>query len=569
MKLNNILKNAGIALLSSVLYSCDSMLKPETDNIYGEERALEVPQTALGFLSSAYVALPTTYNFSECATDDAVMNDPTSSYPQMAGGAWSPMLDPTSIWSSSYSAIANINQFMTFIPRITISWTSEDDDKAYKIRWKGEAFGMRAYHHFLLLRYYGGESQSSKMLGVPYIDKVLDISPSAWEDMERLSYSTTVEKIAVELDSAIAYLPMDYTGSDRVVGVKNTNRFSKRIAYAVKAQLYMHAASPKYNNGTYNLNYCDSAMRYSALLIDNIGGLTGLGDANNAQFYLTETPTKDVLWRMNQTTAVTTADDMANTVEAKNYPPSRSGKGQVNPTQEFVNSFPAVNGYPIDNTNSGYNPAKPYTGRDPRLDMMVIRDGGKIGSNTINTSTEDQKDGIENTGATRTGYYLKKLLNPSFTITNPVAGKKTIRPLIRYTEMYLIFAEAATAKYGADWKGNYNYSARDVLKAIRKRGGITTDNYATNLPANEFMELVYNERRIELSFEGHRFWDLRRWGKEVNGLVSRARILTTGGTPTYLTIDEEPRNYAQFKYFAPIPNSEILKCKKIEQNKSN
>jgi hypothetical protein len=241
----------------------------------------------------------------------------------------------------------------------------------------------------------------------------------------------------------------------------------------------------------------------------------------------------------------------------------------VNPTQEFVDAFPDVNGYPITQSTV-YIPTKPYLNRNRRLDSLVIRDGGKLLGAVIHTSKDDPKDGIENQGATRTGYYLKKLLRPDVSITNPVAGKKNCYPIFRLTEMFLIFSEAMTASKGPDATytiGSNAQSARTVIKGIRRRSGIAVaDPYATGLAASEFMNLIRNERRIELSFEGFRFMDLRRWGLNVNGVVHRARILTAGGTPEILPISEEPRNFSQFIFFAPIPNNEILKCPKIVQN---
>jgi len=576
MKINKIIIYISFSVFGFIVTGCQDMFTTEVDNTYGEERALTNPQTTFGFLNTAYVALPTTYDFTECATDDAVINDPLSGYIQMVGGAWSPMFDPTSIWTSSYRAIANVNKFLTYAPTMKISWSSAKSDSTYRKRWIGEAYGMRAYHHFMLLRYYGGIGISNKVLGVPYLKDLIDLDSNVWGNIVRPDYQSTVQNISQDLDSAIAKLPMDYVGDDYILGIRNKNRFTKRIAWAVKAQLYMHASSPKYNGGSYNTQFCDSAIKYSSMLIDNIGGLGAvIGTFKKTQFYNSDANQSipDILWRTNQITEITSATSMALTIEAKNYPPSKSGKGQVNPTQDFVDAFPSANGYPItDNVNSGYNVSKPYLSRDPRLDTIVVRDGGKFASSIIKTSKDDTRDGIENIGATRTGYYLKKLLRPDFSITNPVAGKKTIRPLIRYTEMFLIYAEAATAVHDADWMGTHTYSARDIVKAIRKRAGVGTTNfdaYATNLPATNFMDLVRNERRIELAFEGFRFWDLRRWGLEVNGIVSRARIITSGSAPQFLPITEEPRNFTTFKYFAPIPNSEVLKCPKLEQNKAN
>ena len=505
------------------------------------------------------------------------MNDPANAFLQMVGGGWSPINDPLTKWTSCYNAIFNINKFLTFAPTMEFSWTSAKDDSTYRKRSIAEAYGLRAYYHFQLLRYYGGNGVNGKMLGVPYMNQVLDLNPTIWANVVRPDYKSTVDSIAKDLTFAANNLPVTYTGTDRVLGATNVNRLTSLIANALKAELYLHVASPKYNGGTYNTAYCDSALKYSSILITKIGGLTAFtGVLKSTLFYTTDANQElsDVLWKMSKTAAATDASTMAQTIEAKNYPPSLSGKGQVNPTQDFVDAFPTINGYPItDVTNSKYNAALPYTSRDPRLDACVIRDGATFKSTVISTAKSDTKNGIENPGATRTGYYLKKLLRPDVSITNPITGNSNVRPLIRYTEMYLIFAEAATAAHGADWKTTYAYSARDIILAIRKRGGITgvssVDTYAKNLATGNFMDLVRNERRIELAFEGFRFSDLRRWGLEVNNKVSKARVLTTGAAPAFMLLDDEPRNFSTYKYYAPIPNSEMLKCPNLIQNGSN
>ena len=565
VKISKYLLFTGIVL---VLSGCDSMFNPELDNVIGESRTLSDPQTALGFLNSAYVSIPSTYNFSECATDDAVMNDPASSYPRMVGGSWSALFDPLSSWAPTYKAIMNVNQFMTYLPKITISWSSETNDSLYRKRWTGEAYGIRGFLHLQLLQYYAGKDNSGNVLGIPYLKSVLTTDPNVWSGLKRPAFTETVSKIASDLDTAIVYLPMDYSGTtSTVTGLKNKARFTKRIAYASKARLYMHAASPLFNSGNYNTAYCDSAVKYSVLAI----GTNSIGTTITPQlFYTTDSPsTTEIIWRMNMITEATSDAAMASTVEAKNYPPSKYGKGQVNPTQEFVDAFPDKNGYPITESTI-YNASTPYLNRNARLDTIVIRDGGKINGKVIFTAKSDAINGIENPGATRTGYYLKKLLRPDVSITNPVTGKKNMFPIFRTTEMYLIFAEAQTASKGADVTymiGTTAKSPRAVIKSIRYRSGIpSADVYATNLAASDFMKLIRNERRIELAFEGFRFADLRRWMLPLNGTVHRARILTAGGTPQILEISEEPRNYSQFMYFAPIPNNEILKCPNIVQN---
>ena len=574
MKLNNIILSASVVLISLCISSCQDMFQPELDNEFGSDRALINPLINLAFLTNAYTKVANNYDFTECATDDAVMNDPNSSFQQMINGSWSPIIDPTAVWSTSYEAIFNINKFLTLAPKTVFSWNSAVDDSLYRKRLTAEAYGLRGYFYFVLLKYYGGISTSGKMLGVPYINGVLDLNPSVWTNLMRSDYVSTVDSIAKDFSLAANNLPNSYIGTDKILGDKNINRLTSLIVNAFQAKLYLHVSSPKYNNGTYNIAYCDSAIKYSGKLINQIGGLAAInGTLKVTQFYTTDAnqSSPDILWRYFQVGAATNATSMALTIEAKNYPPSLLGKGQVNPTQEFVNSFPCINGYPINSRSSNYSESSPYVNRDPRLDLCVIRDNGKLNTKTIITAKSDLKDGIENQGATRTGYYLKKLLRPDVSISNPIAGKTNVHPLVRYTEMYLIFAEAATAAHGADWKISYPYSARDIILAIRKRAGITgvsgVDSYAQNLLAGNFMDLIRNERRIELAFEGFRFWDLRRWGLDVNTPVNRAYIQTAGGVPSFQVMVDEPRNFTTFKYFGPIPNNEILKCPKIEQNR--
>ena len=151
---------------------------------------------------------------------------------------------------------------------------------------------------------------------------------------------------------------------------------------------------------------------------------------------------KEVLWR--------TEKSENNDLETKNYPPSIYGQGRINPTQNLVDAFPAANGYPITDANSEYDPANPYANRDPRLAKYIIYNGQKAGSGNavINTQADnaDNLDGLNKdvSKSTRTGYYMKKLLRQDINLDPTVNGKAyhyTAR--IRYTELYLDYAEAA------------------------------------------------------------------------------------------------------------------------------
>ena len=180
------------------------------------------------------------------------------------------------------------------------------------------------------------------------------------------------------------------------------------------------------------------------------------------------------------------------------------------------------------------------------------------------------KDGVNAVPlqSTRTGYYLKKLLRPDVVIpvSGTATGQKHYAALIRSTEMFLILAEAQNEIGGPDYKeGSSTMSARDIMRAVRKRAlGIATDNYLNGIAnADDMRILIQRERRLELCFEGFRFWDLRRWGLKLDETATGYYNNGTG----YTKIDVEPRNYTGDKYlYMPLPYTELQKYSNLIQN---
>lgn len=131
-----------------------------------------------------------------------------------------------------------------------------------------------------------------------------------------------------------------------------------------------------------------------------------------------------------------------------------------------------ANGYPItDLANSGYDKNNPYTNRDPRLQKYIIINGSEAGpsNSTIYTEENNTIDGLNaNESATRTGYYMRKLLREDVNL-NPTSQnqQRHYNPRIRYTEIFLIYAEAANEAWGPTANGSVGFSAYDVIKAIR------------------------------------------------------------------------------------------------------
>ena len=320
----------------------------------------------------------------------------------------------------------------------------------------------------------------------------------------------------------------------------------------------------------------EQAAKYAKAVLDLNGGVAGIAadglewyaDPNMKNLSGGQCP-KEVMWR--------TEKSENNSLETDNYPPSIYGNGRINPTQNLVDAFPMANGYPISDVMSGYDPNNPYSERDPRLAKYIIFNGQAAGSSnaTINTQADNASnlDGLNKdvSKSTRTGYYMKKLLRQDINLDPDVNGKQlhyTAR--IRYTELYLDYAEAANEAYGP--KGGIGYSAYDVIKAIRQRAGLMDingeDGYLEQCATSKekMRELIRNERRIELCFEGFRFWDLRRWKADIKQEAKGISITNSGDGKKYEVISVETRNFKDNGYYGPVPYDQILNFPSLVQN---
>lgn len=193
-------------------------------------------------------------------------------------------------------------------------------------------------------------------------------------------------------------------------------------------------------------------------------------------------------------------------LEEDNFPPTLYGNGRINPTQNLVDAFPMLNGYPVSHLSGEYDENLPYANRDPRLEAYILYNGCKAGN--TNKEIFTAADGTTNDAlnkvvgrSTRTGYYLRKLLRQDISLDpNAKADQYHYTPRIRYTEIFLAYAEAANQAYGPQDKGGNGYSAYDVVKKLRHRAGIGRDNgdaYLESIKNDQakMAELIRNERR--------------------------------------------------------------------------
>ncbi len=589
------MKKISIFLLSALLFTaCEDLFEPEPENNKELSDMYNDPDYAMGILGNTYVLVPYVYQAipqSDVATDDAVSNDFTNDYLKMATGSWTAASSAVSQWQTRRNAIQYCNLFLANAD--DVSWSSDETlCQIFNDRLKGEAYAMRALQSYFLLLAHGGWSESGELLGVPIVTEPEGCDSNF--NVPRDTFQACVDQIFADLELAISALPYDYKTHDlsevpqkyidmgvtsadyynRVNGTTGKGRISGRIAEAIRVQVALLAASPAFSEGT-DVEYADVA-EYAAQLLSTIGGDDGLS-AVGATWYCDNVDDvssgdnpAEIIWRSN----VTSNNDL----ETENFPPTLYGSGRVNPTQNLVDAFPMQNGYPIsDATNSGYSSTDPYAGRDPRLATYILLNGttqGSASSTIITGSYGSTIDALnrESGSSTRTGYYLRKLTrsscnpNPTYNTT-----AKHYTAYIRYTEIFLAYAEAANEAYGPTGSApSADFSAYDVIKAIRTRAGIdSADPYLESCKGStELMrELIRNERRLELCFENIRFWDLRRWLSDIT-LTARGVDISQAadGSLVYTYKDVENRSYKDYMYYGPVPYEEITKWSQLEQN---
>ena len=591
------------------LSACDDMFEPADENKRSESAMVEESSYAHGLLIYGYARLPyLTTTQTDVATDDAVPNVTTNNayWEMAASGTWRSDNNPVSVWDRCKDGIQYVNLFLTKVELVKWAPSAASKQQMFIDRMKGEAFGLRALFYYYLLQAHGGYADDGVLYGVPLLTKPEDGSSDF--NQPRATFADCVKQCFADCDSAMFYLPADYmdlgttdeipakyramgaqvSGYNLVFGDKSRNLLSGKVAEAVKAQVALLAASPAFRDQS-GVTSAEAAT-LCANVLKHIGGMEGFDPTGNLNWYSSAyknvlegtAPIPEILWRADR--------DQNTTQETDNFPPSLYGSGRVNPTQNLVDAFPMRNGRPITDPNSGYNPNDPYANRDPRLADDIIFNGMTykrvdIITGSYSNAAGESVDNLDNTTgySTRSGYYLKKLLRDDVSI-NPAStlAQYHLYPRIRYTEMFLAFAEAANDAWGpkADPTG-IGFTAYDVIKAIRERAGLATNEIGNPLPegdvyleecaANQaqMTELIRNERRIELCFENKRFWDLRRWMLPLNETARGMRVDSDkNGNLSYHIIDVDQRQYDNsYQCYGPIPKGELLKWSNLKQNK--
>jgi hypothetical protein len=443
-------------------------------------------------------------------------------------------------WIRGYRSIREINYGLANIDAVPMS-------NAAKARMKAELHFIRGYRYHDLIRTYGG---------VPLVgDKVWGLDDKDFDPLYvRSSIQDCINYAVSELDMA-------------ATGLAGTNlpegRASQGAALALKARLLLYAASPLYNDGK-NDPVKWAAAAAAAKAVMDLKRYTLFGNYRNE--FLTNHTSEDIFERLYTPTNVHTA------LELVCGPNGYGGWGGDTPLQNFVDAFEMKNGKPISDPASGYDPQNPYANRDPRLTDVVLYNGHPYRGRAVQTflpGGADSKDGIQSWNTTLTGYYLLKFMNEGINSNDPnnlYLDQSQTQPFkyIRYAEILLNYAEAQNEAVGPD---NSVYSA---INLIRARAGMP--NLTPGLSQSDMRESIIRERQVELCFEEHRFFDVRRWKiADVTNNVpayGMSPVKQSNGAIIYTkTVSLTGRKFGEKDYWMPIPQSEILASGgKLKQN---
>jgi hypothetical protein len=562
-------------------------------NTWEDEYVWRIPKSAEGVLIKAYQANPNLPdqgwgdNFLDVATDNGMTWDHSSAAWLAGNGGFSRTNTVIGNWEQCYNQFQYIHQFMenglgeaTLYDRLSV-----ENDAAIKERLRGEAYFLRAWWGFKLLQRFGGRSAEGKALGYPIVTEFIDKDNHTGAELfVRNTYEECVTQILSDCDEAIERLPAVYNNSiPSVNGTANIGRATSVAAWALKSNVTLYAASPAYQDqsvvsldGMGEFTVGDAAIvqekwERAALTADSVLRLGGFGNfyalvRNDLAEVNTGTTPGEFLFRRFTSN---------NNLENRHNPPFNYGEARSVPSQNLVDAYPSRTGFPITDSRSGYDETDPYAlVRDKRFTLGVYHNGQMYNNDLGNVDVVWGGNGspMYDTRATATGYYLAKFM-ANRTVTYDTKGSPArYHPYLRKAEVFLNYAEAANEAWGPTGKGTgCLYSAYDVIKTIRSAsGGITDTEYLDEMAVDkdEFRKLIHNERRIELAFENHRFFDMRRLLLPLNEPVRGMKITRDGdGFLHYeeVIVEQRPMNETKY-YFIPLPDSELMKNPSLVNN---
>jgi len=514
------------------------------------------------------------------ASDESEFTLETNSVQNFNSGSWNSISNPDLVWNRYYRGIRRANQFLVSTDKINLDNKRLNPDVSVQIsyqndlatikRWNFEARFLRAYFYFELVKRYGG---------VPLLLNALETDDD-FSTIKRSSLAECIDFIVSECDAAALGLPLN-TATASFVNAQDLGRATKLSALALKSRVLLYAASDLFNSPSWAAGYTNPEL--ISLTGDRTARWKAASDAAKAVIDATGLPTlgsyKSLFNTNNNAEIILARANSTSNAFAKNNSPIgfQGGESGNTPSQNLVDDYEvristtATAKFDWNNplhVANIYNYGTPITtapSRDPRLGFTVVNNNSTFG--TPNRAVETYiggKDAKPIINATKTGYYLRKYQVEAINLTiNQTAVHSWI--LFRYPEIYLNYAEALN-----EWSPG-SVDIKNYIDRIRTRSGVGMPAWPTaGYSQTEARERIRNERRVELAFEDHRFWDVRRWmtAPQVLGtpLFGVKAVKNSNGTFTYSREKVEDRVFNPKMYFYPIPQNDLNIAKGLVQN---
>lgn len=533
-------------MISVLLFSCKHLDYDESVGYKKEDMFAYFARTK-GILTNVYSYLPSDFgsidgSMRDGGTDDAEYVWNTSMVHRYNNGSWSSISTVDDVWARYYSGIRAAHIYLENHKTDfeDIKWNTDYPQimQQYKY-YPFEARFLRAFFYFELIKRYRN---------VPLLTR--SYAPEEVNKLAPASFDEVANFIVSECDAIEEQLPATFTA----IPEKETGRITKGAVMALRSRLLLYAASPLHNPSN-NSEKWVAAARAAKKLIDhattsNLYQLVNEQSVNNLN-------SKELILESRQ--------GNSNAFEVLNFPIGyEGGKSGINPSQNLVDAFEMKEGGKFDWNNPDHvNNIYNVNRRDPRLFKTVIVNGSTWKNRVVETFIGG-RNGLPQNAATVTSYYLKKYLVESISLdpNNTTTGQHTW-VLFRYAEVLLNYSEALYEAYGDVnyTDATFSLSPLAAINRVRLRAAMPV-----LVPAN-FREQLRNERRVELAFEDHRFWDVRRWKiagqlTDVYGL----KIVKNGSVYSYTPELVAKRVWDDKMYFYPIADTELFKNGMLKQN---
>lgn len=557
----------GLAVVAAMTSCQDDMEYNEFSN-YDWDYIAQSYDEVTGLVTNIYTYLD--YDFGQLysggmlasACDEAEYAYTSNDIQDFTNGSWNASNPLSTIWDTNYEAIQACNHYLDNFDGLEFETMQLNDDyDAQMYRYHNsfpEVRALRAYFYFNLVRAYGDVPYFTHELGVDDVNS-----------LERVPALAVLDSIMATCDEVADTITVDYTNLGlNGISPAETGRINKCGVLALKARAALYAASPLFNEDNDASRWKKAAEANYQLIVHATDTMScSLADDYSDLWGTTNWQESEMIFmRRYYTSSI-----YSSLLESYNYPVGIDGASGGNcPSQNLVDAYEMqATGLPITDEDSGYDEENPYDGRDPRFELTIAKNGDAW----PNEVSELQiyyggTHALPTSGGTPTGYYLKKYLDPSISFASTSTYTSSLHTWITYRlgEFYLNFAEAANEYLGSPSDASFGMSAIEAVNKIRARAGMP--DFPSDMTYDEFVTKYRRERMVELAFEGHRFYDVRRWkiGEEALSSIDEMRLtLNSDGTITY-TRQTVSRTFSEKMYLYPIPQSEILKNSNLYQN---